>query len=70
MTPILDEKAKEKIRQEIFDPIRADNVRARDLQSDGTYMRRHPAAGDAPYDTQQTMLDRLARRGLKAVPAL
>jgi polyphosphate kinase len=70
MTPILDEKAREKIRQEILDPIRADNMRARDLQSDGTYLRRHPQPGETPFDTQQNLLDRLARRGLKAVPAL
>jgi polyphosphate kinase len=70
MTPILDDKLKEKLRQEILDPIRSDNCRARDLQSDGTYVRRHPATGEAPVDTQGTILDRLARRGLKAVPAL
>ncbi len=70
MTPILDEKACEKIRQEVLDPIRADNTRARDLQSDGTYVRRRPAPGETPRDTQQDLLDRLARRGLKAVPAL
>ncbi|HSB62682.1 MAG TPA: polyphosphate kinase 1, partial [Thermoanaerobaculia bacterium] len=70
MVPILDEKAKEKIRQEVFEPIRADNTRAQDLQSDGTYVRRRPASGEAPFDTQQSLLDRLARRGLKAVPAL
>jgi polyphosphate kinase len=70
MAPVLDEKAKEKIRQELFEPMRADNMRARDLQSDGTYVRRRPAAGEAPFDTQQSLLDRLARRGLKAVPTL
>ena len=70
MTPILDEKAKEKLRQEILDPIRSDNCRARDLQSDGTYVRRHPAPAEAEVDTQGAILDRLARRGLKAVPAL
>ena len=70
MVPILDEKAKEKIRQEVLGPFRIDNTRARDLQSDGTYLRRRPAPGDAPRDAQQDLLDRLARRGLKAVPAL
>jgi polyphosphate kinase len=69
MTPILDEKAREKLRQEILEPIRSDNCRARDLQSDGTYVRRHPSSGDAPLDTQGVILDRLARRGLKAVPS-
>ncbi len=70
MAPIQDEKAREKIRQEILEPIRSDNCRARDLQSDGTYVRRRPAAGESPVDTQGLLLDRLARRGLKAVPTL
>jgi polyphosphate kinase len=70
MVPVLDEKAREKIRQEVLAPFRSDNSRARDLQSDGTYVRRRPAPGDAPRDAQQDLLDRLARRGLKAVPAL
>ncbi|HYX21673.1 MAG TPA: polyphosphate kinase 1 [Thermoanaerobaculia bacterium] len=70
MVPVLDEKAKEKIRQEIFAEFRADNSRARDLQPDGTYVRRHPAPGEAPRDAQQDLVDRLARRGLKAVPSL
>jgi len=68
MTPILDEKAKEKLRQEILEPIRTDNCRARDLQSDGTYVRREHAAHEPVIDTQDALLDRLARRGLKAVP--
>jgi polyphosphate kinase len=68
MTPILDPQAKEKIRQEVFEPIRADNSRARDLMSDGTYVRRTPAPGAPVADAQQMLLDRLARRGLRAVP--
>jgi polyphosphate kinase len=70
MAPIQDEKAREKIRQEILEPIRSDNCRARDLQSDGTYVRRRPSSGEAPVDTQGLLLDRLARRGLKAVPTV
>ena len=68
MIPILDEKAKDKIRQEVLDPIVEDNCRARDLQSDGSYLRRVAASGEAPFDAQQSLLDRLARRGLHAVP--
>ena len=67
MVPVLDDKAKEKIRQEIFEPIFKDNSRARDLTRDGDYLRRIPAAGEAVYDSQQVLLDRLARRGLHAV---
>ncbi len=70
MVPILDEKAKEKIRQEVLELFRSDNSRARDLQPDGVYVRRHPAPGDTPRDAQHDLLDRLARRGLKAVPSL
>jgi polyphosphate kinase len=68
MTPILDPQAKEKIRLEVFEPLRADNCRARDLQSDGSYVRRTPPQGASPVDAQQLLLDRLARRGLRAVP--
>ena len=68
MVPILDEKAKEKIRQEVLDPIAKDNCRARNLQADGTYVRRVPPAGEPAFDAQQTLLERLARRGLHAVP--
>ena len=69
MAPILDERAKEKIRQEILEPIARDNSRARDLQSDGTYVRRVPSAGEPPADAQQNLIDKLARRGLRAVAA-
>jgi polyphosphate kinase len=68
MTPVLDPQAREKIRQEVFEPLAADNSRARDLQSDGTYVRRVPQQGETPVDAQQAILDRLARRGLRAVP--
>jgi polyphosphate kinase len=66
MVPILDEKAKEKIRQEVFEPLAGDDSRARDLRSDGNYVRRTPSS-EAPFDAQQALIDRLARRGLRAV---
>ena len=68
MVPVLDAQAREKIRLEVFEPIRADNSRARDLQSDGTYVRRTPSPGAPTVDAQQSILERLARRGLRAVP--
>ncbi len=61
---------KEKIRQEVLGPFRTDNSRARDLRDDGSYVRRHPAPGEAPRDSQHDLLEKLVRRGLKAVPAL
>jgi polyphosphate kinase len=67
MVPILDERAKAKVRDEILNPILADNCRARDLQADGAYVRRRPAPGEILADTQQDLIDLLGRRGLKAV---
>ncbi len=67
MVPILDPEAREKIRQEVFEPMAADNSRVRDLQSGGEYVRRNPS-GAAAVDAQQSLLDRLARRGLRSVP--
>ena len=67
MVPILDDKAKEKIRQEVFEPLRHDSCRARDLLPDGSYVRRTAASADARCDAQQSLLDKLARRGLHAV---
>ncbi len=68
MVPVLDPQAREKIRQEVFDPLQGDNSRARDLQPDGSYVRRSPEPGQTPFDAQGAILDRLARRGLRAVP--
>ena len=42
----------------------------RDLQPDGSYVRRIPAVGEPARDAQQMLLDRLSRRGLRAVPAV
>ncbi len=68
MVPILDEKAKEKIRQEVLEPLVHDNSRARDLLPDGEYVRRTPPSAENRIDAQQNLLDRMARRGLRAVP--
>src|SRR5206468_10375094 len=68
MVPVLEESAKERIRQEVFEPFLNDNSRARDLQPDGIYRRRTPSAGEPVRDAQQSLIDRLARRGLHAVP--
>jgi polyphosphate kinase len=70
MAPVLDDRAREKIRQEVFEPLVRDNSRARDLDRDGTYRRRSPRPGDPVYDAQQSLLDRLVRRGLYAVASI
>ncbi|MFN2633050.1 MAG: polyphosphate kinase 1 [Thermoanaerobaculia bacterium] len=68
MVPVLDPQAREKIRQEVFDPLQADNSRARDLQADGAYVRRTREPGQPRFDAHEAAFDRLARRGLRAVP--
>ena len=68
MVPVLDPQAREKIRQEVFEPLLQDNSRARDLQSDGSYVRRSLDPGQTAFDAQEAILNRLARRGLRAVP--
>jgi polyphosphate kinase len=68
MVPVLEESARDKIRQEVFEPFLTDNTRARDLQSDGSYVRRSPAPGDPIRDAQHSLVEKLARRGLRVVP--
>jgi len=70
MVPVLAESAREKIRQEVFEPFRSDNSRARDLQPDGTYIRRSPAPGETIRDAQGGLVEKLSRRGLRSVPAV
>jgi polyphosphate kinase len=46
-----------------------DNVRARELKSDGSYVRRAPVEGEAAVDAQTLFVDDARRRVLKAVEA-
>ncbi|MBC8646956.1 MAG: hypothetical protein H7X85_07315, partial [Thermoanaerobaculia bacterium] len=70
MAPVLDAAAREKIRTEVLEPFLSDNSRARDLLPDGSYVRRTPASGELVRDAQQMLIERLSRRGLRAVPAV
>jgi polyphosphate kinase len=46
-----------------------DNVRARELKSDGSYVRRAPSEGEGVVDSQTLFVDDARRRVLKAVDA-
>lgn len=49
-----------KIRRSLIDLLNVhlrDNRRSRELQSDGSYVRREPGKGEEPVDSQQWMLD-------------
>ena len=56
MFPVTSRHLCEKLRNEILVPARRDNCRAYDLQSDGTYVRRTPPAGEARFDAQASVL--------------
>ncbi|HSI84758.1 MAG: polyphosphate kinase 1 [Candidatus Methylacidiphilales bacterium] len=69
--PVLDAKIKTRITDEIIPAFLKDCVKARELQSDGLYIRLHPAEGQKPQQAQLTFRE-IARRqstGSNNVPA-
>jgi polyphosphate kinase len=68
MFPVEDRLLRERIHREVIEPSLADNSRARDLQPDGTYVRRQPAPGEPVRDAQLAVLEPLLRQPLRAVP--
>jgi polyphosphate kinase len=56
--PVLDARLGDVICNDILDVMLADNVKARILQSDGTYIRRTIMPGEVPIDAQQILLKR------------
>ena len=67
MFPVEDRQLRARIHREVIDPSLSDNTRARDLQPDGTYIRRSPAAGEPVRDAQLMVLEPLIRAPLRAV---
>ena len=57
MFPIESPPLKKRILRDILPAYLKDNVRARELQSDGTYFMCKPGAGEAPYRCQHDMAD-------------
>jgi polyphosphate kinase len=68
MFPVEDRLLRERIHREVIEPSLSDNSRARDLQPDGTYVRRRPAPGEPVRDAQLAVLEPLLRQPLRAVP--
>jgi len=66
--PVEDDALKTRIVNDILRLVLADNVKARELQADGTYRRRTPADGEAPIRSQVALqlLAREASREKKA----
>ena len=64
MFPIEDERLKQRIVEEVLPVILADNVKARELQPDGRYLRVTPAEG-APAVRSQLVFQSLAREAAR-----
>ena len=58
--PILDPALAERVKAETLDNYLADNVDAWELQSDGRYLRRSPAPGEAAHSAQAALLATLS----------
>ncbi|MGZ6070892.1 MAG: RNA degradosome polyphosphate kinase, partial [Myxococcaceae bacterium] len=67
MFPVEDRGLRARIHREVIEPSLTDNSRARDLQPDGTYVRRSPAPGEPVRDAQLMVLEPLLRTPLRAV---
>src|SRR6185295_3234903 len=59
--PIEEPALQEEIKA-ILDLQLGDNVRAWDMQSDGTYVKRNPAPGDTPRSSQELLMQRALER--------
>jgi polyphosphate kinase len=61
--PVLDPVMTETLASQTLMVLLADNVKSRELQSDGTYVRRLPGADEMPIDAQRIFLAQAQRLG-------
>jgi polyphosphate kinase len=61
VAPVCDPVIKGEL-ENILHTYEDDNCSAWDMQPDGEYIRRHPAAGEAPREAQQVFIERSAPR--------
>ncbi len=54
--PVRSRRLRERIIEEAFENYLADNVRAWELKSDGSYVQVSPSGDEAPHDSQLTLL--------------
>jgi polyphosphate kinase len=75
--PVKDELLRERVRLEILESYLADNLKARFLQKDGTYVRawqsqgkRKPPSGAATFSAQDFLMSLAeGKQALEAIPA-
>nr|MBK7066509.1 polyphosphate kinase 1 [Deltaproteobacteria bacterium] len=71
MFPIEDAKIRQWIRNDLLESQLLDNVKARDMASDGSYRKRSPKPNEAPNRTQSKFIERAkvrARASVWSVP--
>jgi polyphosphate kinase len=61
--PVTDPALVHQLRWDVLETYLQDNQRARVMRPDGTYERRAPREGEAPVDSQRTLLEAAAHRG-------
>ena len=59
--PVEDEGIKQRVLDEILAISMLDNVKARELQPDGTYVRLQPQEGEAAIDSQMWFMEHARR---------
>jgi len=62
MFPVQSEALRQQIRQEVLEPVLADNAHAYDMGPDGEYLRRTPAESEPARGAQAEVLERVIRR--------
>ena len=67
MFPIEDAKIRHWIRNDLLGSQLLDNLKARDMEPDGTYRKRAPRPGEAPNRTQSKFMDRAKERARASV---
>ena len=66
--PINDNELKSRLMNEILPTYLKDNVKARLMQPDGSYVRRRPQEGEKPLRSQSELIAIARRGGLKSPP--
>jgi polyphosphate kinase len=61
ITPVEEPRLQEELKS-ILDLQLGDNVKAWDMQSDGTYVKRRPASDEAPRNSQEILMQRALER--------
>ena len=56
--PLEDPALIQYVKDQILAVYLADNVKAREMRSDGSYVRKHPARGSKPVNTQNVLIER------------